>query len=249
MTELKELSARIGKRVVLKDISASVQEGSITVLLGKNGSGKTTLLKTMAGLLPYGGSILVDGRELSGMTRREQGNALAYLPQKTKAPAISVRQLVELGLDGRVPQDRMQKAVETALERMEILPLAERLLCHISGGERQLAYLAMTLARRAKVLLLDEPFASLDPERVHLLLTALKDMKHDGVTIFLSMHEIQDAMTLADQILLLDQGRTLWNGTPETLIQSGCIEKVFHLVPIDTFDEAGNRYQVFKRMD
>ncbi|WMX48336.1 ABC transporter ATP-binding protein [Streptomyces roseicoloratus] len=164
-----DLDVGHGGRTVLKQVDLSLRVGEITVLVGPNGCGKSTLLRTVAGLLPpLGGEIRIDGEPLGSLGRRALSQRLAFLPQTSQAPAgVTVRELVRHGryahrgaLARHTAEDT--EAIDWALDVTDARPLVDRRLDELSGGERQRAWLAMVLAQRAGVLLLDEPTTYLD---------------------------------------------------------------------------------------
>ena len=159
---VRDFCAGYDGRVVLRADALDLREGRVCGLLGRNGSGKSTLLKAVCALGPYQGSVLVDGNEVSDLQRIERARRVAYLPQSLAVPQMSVRTLVSHGRFARMSaskvlgdQDRLR--VEEAMRSVGVDGMAGRELPELSGGERQLAYLAMVVAQDAPMLLLDEP--------------------------------------------------------------------------------------------
>ncbi|MBQ7678250.1 MAG: ABC transporter ATP-binding protein [Butyrivibrio sp.] len=202
--------------------------GQITVLLGRNGSGKSTLIRTLAGLLPYTGEIWVGGQPLRALAARERACRIAWLPQETTAPQMQVETLVRhgrfsrqrpvgLGLSG-TSAEKDTAAVEAALAQTGLGPLRHRMVSELSGGERRLAFLAMVIAQDADFLLLDEPEAALDMEhRLHIA-RILRTLADAGKGILVSSHDLAASFSMADRLILLDEGELAASGTPEELL-------------------------------
>lgn len=203
-----------GDRSLLTGISLTLDRDDALAVVGPNGAGKSTLLLTLAGLLrPLRGRITLLGQDLDRMPSRERARRAALLPQaEGSLHDLTIRELVELGrtphlgLFGHLgPQDH--RAVDEALEACELGPLAGRKLATVSGGERQRARIALTLAQEAPLLFLDEPDTHLDLKRrfqLFELLARLRRDRHLGVVLVL--HDLREAFRTAGQVLLLDRG-------------------------------------------
>jgi iron(III) transport system ATP-binding protein len=208
-----------GAQPVLKGVSLEVPAGSLTAVLGLSGCGKTTLLRVIAGferaedgLVSLGSKTLDDGHTYVPPERR----GIGYVPQEGALfPHLTVRKNVGFGLSR---EERKTGAVGELLEMVGLASLAERYPHQLSGGEQQRVALARALARKPEVLLLDEPFSSLDAslrtrvrEEVHALLRA------QGVTTVLVTHDQEEALSLADTVAVLREGTIVQGGTPEKL--------------------------------
>lgn len=210
--------------------SFALGPGEVMCLLGPNGSGKTTLFKTVLGLLrPQGGRILVDGEDVARWPRERLARHLAYVPQAhTAFFPFTVRDIVLMGRATRVglfatPSARDRAAAEAALDSLGIGGLADRAYTEISGGERQLALVARALAQEPKLLVMDEPTASLDFGNQVRVLERIAALAHSGIAVVLSTHDPDHAFLCADRVALLHGGRLVRLGppaeavTPETL--------------------------------
>ena len=232
MIELNALSAGYGKQTVLKNVSADIQKGTLTGIIGVNGCGKSTLLKAMLGLLPSSGDISIDGRKLTAMSRKEIAQKVAYLSQGKTTPDMTVEQLV---LHGRFPHLSYprQYAKEdheiafSAMEQMGVADLASKPLHTLSGGMRQNAYIAMALAQGTDYILLDEPTTYLDIGHQLALMQTLRKLASSGKGIVAVMHDLPMAFTYSDRILLLDEGQIICSGTPQEICQAPYIQKIF----------------------
>ncbi|MGD0453721.1 MAG: ABC transporter ATP-binding protein [Solirubrobacteraceae bacterium] len=213
---------------VLRGVELEVPAGSLTAVLGLSGCGKTTLLRVIAGFeraergsVSLGGQTLENGRTYLPPEKRSVG----YVPQEGALfPHLSVQQNVGFGLSRR---ERRGQQVAELLEMVGIAPLAKRLPHELSGGEQQRVALARALARRPQALLLDEPFSSLDAslrtrvrEEVHALLRA------QGVTTVLVTHDQEEALSLADTVAVLRDGRIIQHGAPAELYERPADERL-----------------------
>ena len=233
MLELQQISAGYPGKQVLHDISLSILAGQVTVLLGPNGCGKSTLLKVLCGILSAtGGSALLDGLDLLRLPQRELAQKVAYLAQSRQIPDISVERLV---LHGRFPylsyprryRPQDLEAAHSAMAQLGLLDLAQTPLKQLSGGQRQEAYIAMALAQDTPVVLLDEPTTYLDISHQLQLLTHARALSAQGKTVLMVVHDIPAALRIADRIVLMDRGRTVFQGTAQALYESGAAERVF----------------------
>lgn len=231
------LSAGYGGKRCLHEISLRLPEGCITALLGANGSGKSTLLKTLAGLHPVQeGNISLLGEPLSALRGRRLARRLAFLPQHPAAPeTLTVAQLVMMG---RYPYRRLllppgaadHQAVAEAMAQTDVASLAERPLGRLSGGQRQRAWLAMVLAQRAGILMLDEPTSYLDLSHQYDLLNLLRRLSREHhMTLVLVLHDINQAFEFADHLVYMREGRPVAEGTPAATADPALIERVFGL--------------------
>ena len=230
MIELKGITAGYGTHIVLTDVTATFEKGTVTGIIGVNGCGKSTLLKTILGILPSDGEISIDGRSLGDMSRKEIAQKAAYLSQGKTTPDMTVAQLV---LHGRVPHLNYPRhytpqdhaIARRAMEQMGVADLAAAPLCTLSGGMRQNVYIAMALAQDTDYILLDEPTTYLDISHQLELMQVLRKLASSGKGIVAVMHDLPMAFTYCDRILLLDGGKVLAQGTPQDV--RGYVEQVF----------------------
>jgi iron complex transport system ATP-binding protein len=225
MIELESVSVRFGRKEVVRGVTADIAGGEWVALLGPNGAGKTTLLRAIAGLVPASGSIVVGGTPVARLGRREIARRVALVPQiPSLPPALTVTEYVTLGRTPYISylateSRRDLEAVERALERLELVELADRLLGSLSGGERQRAVLARALVQDAPVLLLDEPTSALDIGHQQQALELLDTLRADaGLTLVAAMHDLTLAAQYADRVLLMDGGRVVADGDPEAVL-------------------------------
>lgn len=207
MIQLERVSATKG-RFRLAEISFALAAGSYGVVIGPAGSGKTTLLEVLAGLVPVReGHVRLDGVERRRMPPESRDIGLVY-QQAYLFPHLSVAQNVAYGARDTETQTEV-------VERLGVAPLLARDVAGLSGGERQLVALARALARRPRLLLLDEPFSALDPRRRALVRREVRDLHRGwGLTTLQVTHDFAEAGLLGDQAILLDAGRVLQSGPP-----------------------------------
>jgi len=217
LLELSEVWAAYpgGRGAALRGASLRLYPGQLGLLLGPNGAGKTTILEVFLGFVPYRGKARVGGlevRENLGKIRK----SLGYLPQALFFPPTTPCRTVELVMMGRFglfrpwqrfPKDEKTRAL-AALERLGLSEKADWPLGHLSGGQQRKALLARALAKGAQILLLDEPFASLDPEARADLAQAILRLRNEGMTVLAVVHE-EELLSQADRAWLVREGRAL----------------------------------------
>ena len=215
--ELKDLSigyrTKQGVRVVAQGLTAQLQRGQLTCLLGENGVGKSTLLRTLAAFQPkLEGSVSIEGRELDDYSERKLARTIGIvLTEKPDVQQMTVMELVEMGRApytgfwGRLNEDD-RKVCNEAVALIGIEPLKDRMIQTLSDGERQKVMIAKALAQQTPVIFLDEPTAFLDyPSKVDMLLLLSRISREAQKTIFLSTHDLELALQVADTIWLMDK--------------------------------------------
>ena len=225
---------------IVEDLHLDVPAGRVTAIIGANGCGKSTLLRGLTRqLAPRAGSIEVLGRDAARVSARDYARTVALLPQHPVAPeGMTVAQLVARGrhphrglLGGRAAGD--DAAIASALERTDLVELAEREAGTLSGGQRQRAWLALVLAQQTPVVLLDEPTSYLDlSHQVEVLdlVRALPDPRGGGrATVVAVLHELNLAARSADHIVAMAAGRVVAQGTPGEVIVPEVLAEVFGL--------------------
>jgi iron complex transport system ATP-binding protein len=232
--EARGLAFGFRSRRVGGDVTFALASGETLAVLGGNGAGKTTLFRTLLGLLPrLGGTLALDGASLHPLSPRERARNLAYVPQHhVPAFGFTVLEAVLMGRASAIgtfarPGSADYAAAHAALATLRIEALAERPVTEISGGERQLAMIARALAQQAKVLVLDEPTASLDFGNRARVLGEIDRLRERGMTILFSTHEPDQALAHADRALLLAEGRMLALDTVERALTPANIERLY----------------------
>lgn len=231
----EHISVNLGRRAVLSDVWATLAPGRVAVVLGANGAGKTTLLRTAAALVkPAAGKMLLDGEDVIAMSPRDRAIAIGYLPQGGVAHwNIPARDLVALGrLPHRSSIAEDSAAVDEALALTDTEALAYRPVGELSGGERARVLLARALAGRPRWLLADEPLASLDPLHQFETLALLRDVATRGVGVVLVLHDLNQAVRVADDILLLADGKLLAAGDPAQVLNPAML-RIAYSIKVD----------------
>ena len=221
--------------VVAHDINATIQGGELTCLLGPNGAGKSTLLRTLSAFLPpVKGDISIMGRNLHDYTDKELAKTIGVvLTEKTDLRNMTVEDLIGLGRSpytgfwGTLHEDD-RRVVDEAIEMVGIGPLKDRMIQTLSDGERQKVMIAKALAQQTPVIFLDEPTAFLDfPSKVEIMQLLHVLSRTTGKTIFLSTHDLELALQIADTIWLMDRDKGVVIGTPDKLAKDGSLNSFF----------------------
>ena len=222
-------------KVVAEGINDTLRSGYLTCLLGENGAGKSTLLRTLAGFQPaISGTVEVMGKPLQQYREKELATVIGVvLTERTNLQNMTVEELVGMGRSpytgfwGRLNADDREK-VTAAMELVGIAPLSGRVVQTLSDGERQKVMIAKALAQETPVIFLDEPTAFLDyPSKVEILHLLHRLATEMDKTIFLSTHDLELALQMADRLWLMAKGRGVVAGTPEDLAMDGTLESFF----------------------
>jgi iron complex transport system ATP-binding protein len=235
MIEVSSIFFRYHQDWVLQDVSFQVRKGEFVGMIGPNGSGKTTLLKILCRLLtPQRGDVLFDHLSLRRMSRGEIAKKIAVVAQETY-PAFPFR-VIEMVLMGRSPylghlMFESPKDLEIARKAMawtEILPIAERPIDELSGGERKRVFIARALAQEPEVILLDEPTANLDIHHQAEFLDLILSLNREkGLTILMASHDLNLASEYCDRLFLLQNGKIYKMGSSEEVMTRENIERVY----------------------
>lgn len=237
MTVLKgrHISVRFGKTPILRDVSFSLNAGEWVAVVGPNGAGKTTLLRTVAGLIPYSGQVILQERPLKEWSSRERARRLAFVRQNQEISfGFTVMEFVLLGrsphrgwLEAFNPED--VQIAERVLESVALSGYEGRRLSELSGGEYQRVRLAQVLAQDPEVLLLDEPTTHLDIHHQLDLLVRVRELANEGRTILSAIHDLPLAARFADRILVLHDGNLVADGKPKEILTPDLIRDVFRV--------------------
>ena len=234
MLEVQALDFGFPGRTIGRGVGFRLEAGEVLCVLGPNGGGKTTLFRTLLGLLePHGGSIQIEGASLPSLSRAEIARRVGYVPQGHSAYfAFTVREFVLMGRTAHLgvfssPSRKDFAVAARALESLGIAHLADQPVTEISGGERQLALVARALAQEPKLLVLDEPTASLDFGNQVRVLQRIGALAASGIAILFSSHDPDHAFLCAQRALLLAEGRVLEIGTPRDVIRPDTLERLY----------------------
>jgi iron complex transport system ATP-binding protein len=221
-------------RDVLSDVTISIGEGEVLFVLGANGSGKTTLLDCLVGLrVPQAGRVLLGGDPIDRIPIGERAKRVGLVPQihepvfdYTVGDVVLMGRAPHLGLFAR-PGRRDWKAVDRALDAVELRDLRGHVYTEISGGERQLALIARGLAQGAGCLLMDEPAAHLDPRHQHEVFTTVARLAADGFSFVITSHQPNNALLYADRVAFLVEGRVDAVGAPASVVTEETLRSTY----------------------
>jgi iron complex transport system ATP-binding protein len=236
---IESLSVDLGRRSVLRDVSATLAAGELIGIVGPNGAGKSTLVRAMLGLVsPRGGSIRVDGADIASLSGRALARALSYLPQgQTLHWPLSVERLVALG---RLPHlgplsrltDTDQRAIAEAMARADVVDLSGRVATELSGGERARVMLARALAVGAPGLIVDEPLTSLDPGHQIDVMELLAREAADGALVVAVLHDLTMAARYCRRLLLIGDGTLIADGPPAEVLTAQRLRAVYGITAL-----------------
>lgn len=232
-TGLKIRNLRKGyrKRVVIRDVSLDVARGEVVALLGPNGSGKTTCFYSIAGLvMPEAGAVSVDGRDITllPMYRRAK-MGIGYLPQEAsifRGLCVEDNILAILEVSEKSPLIRREK-LEDLLSEFSISHLRRAPSLSLSGGERRRVEIARCLASDPSYILLDEPFAGVDPIAVAEIRGLVSDLKNRGIGVLITDHNVQETLGIIDRAYILHDGKVLMSGTKEDIVADETVRQVY----------------------
>jgi iron complex transport system ATP-binding protein len=237
MLRLSNISVSYGKTRVLDHVTLEVASGEVLALVGPNGAGKSTLIRAVSGVVPMqSGEVRVDGKVLHKLPTMVRARYLAVVPQaRSLPPAFTVYESVLLGRTphlgwlGRAGEGDRER-VRHALEQTQLLPLDERYVGELSGGEQQRVLLARALAQDTPVMLLDEPTTHLDLQHRESLIRTIRDLAlKKNLAILMVLHDLNLAALYAQRVALLVQGRLEAIGSPEDVLTARRLSQVYQM--------------------
>ncbi len=232
---IEKLTCSYGKHQVLKGLSFSISKGDFFIVIGPNGSGKTTLMKAVSGIRKFEkGRLDILDRPIDDYTRRALSQTVALVPQEVPADfPFTVNELVlmgrspYLGIIG-LPHEEDLEITKQALAFTRVEHLAHRKLDQLSGGERQLVFIARAICQQPQIILLDEPTASLDLSHQIKIMDLMEKLKLEkGVTIVMVSHDVNLAAMYGDTLLLLKDGKVVRKGSPEEVLTFKVLEEAY----------------------
>ena len=225
------LSKFYGKKQVVKDVTFSMSGGEITGLLGPNGAGKTTSFYMIVGFIKAnGGKILLNGEEITHLAMHERSKrGLAYLPQEASIfRKLTVEDNIKLILEEqKISRDERKRRLEELLVRFGIDRVRRQYGYTLSGGERRRTEIARALATSPKFLLLDEPFAGIDPKAVFEIKEIIRQLASDGIGILLTDHNVRDTLEITHSAHIISDGSIIVSGTREELIENEMAREIY----------------------
>ncbi len=220
----EDLHKQFGQREVVRGVSLSVSQGETVGLLGPNGAGKTTTFYMLIGIIkPTAGRVELDGRDIADWPLHERARVgLSYLPQESSIfRRLTVRQNLQIILEHTgLSRARQQERSDMLMADFGIGHLADSVAMHLSGGERRRLEIARSMIREPKFILLDEPFAGIDPlavDDIQQLITGLRDR---GIGVLISDHNVRETLHICDRAYLVHQGEVILEGTPAHIVDN-----------------------------
>lgn len=237
MLTIEQLSIRYEQKEVVHNFTFDVQKGEILSIIGPNGSGKSTILKAIARMLPYcSGTIMFDQKNMRNLASKEIAKKMCILSQRNQAPSdITVRNLVAYG---RYPHkkwferlnDEDYAIVDWALEKTHLTHYQDQSIAALSGGESQRAWIAMALAQKPEILLLDEPTTYLDIAHQHEILELVRELNREtGLTVVMVLHDLNQASSYSDRIVVVKDGHCVQKGTPKEVMTEQMIQSTYKM--------------------
>lgn len=227
-----------GKRTVVHDVSLSVRSGEVVGLLGPNGAGKTTSFYMIVGLVPADfGRIEIDGKEITAYPIHQRAKlGLSYLPQDASVfRRLNVQQNIQAVLElqydrktgKRFNKAQIEEKLEELLDELQIQHIRTNTAMSLSGGERRRVEIARALATQPRFILLDEPFAGVDPIAVIEIQRIIRFLKERQIGVLITDHNVRETLGICDRAYIISEGKVLTNGTPSEVIQNPDVRKVY----------------------
>ena len=229
--QVRNLRKSYKKRLVLRDVSLDLARGEVVALLGPNGSGKTTCFYTIAGLVsPESGSVLIDGRDVTSLPMYRRARlGIGYLPQEVSIfRGLSVQDNILAVLEIVIAdRHKRRERLEELLTEFSITHIRAAPALALSGGERRRVEIARCLAADPKYLLLDEPFAGVDPIAVNEIRHLVHDLKSRGLGVLITDHNVRETLDIVDRAYILHDGHVLMCGTADEIVRDETVRRVY----------------------
>ncbi|MCF6303937.1 MAG: LPS export ABC transporter ATP-binding protein [Rhodobacteraceae bacterium] len=228
---IRNISKAYKRKPVLRDVSIELHQGEVVALLGPNGAGKTTCFYSIAGLVnPDSGSVSVDGVEVTYMPMYRRAKlGIGYLPQEASifrglSVEDNIRAILELSIKDK---GKRQQKLDELLAEFSITHLRRASALSLSGGERRRVEIARCLASQPKYVLLDEPFAGVDPIAVNEIRELVAHLKDRGIGVLITDHNVRETLEIVDRAYILHDGVVLMSGTPAEVVQDDNVRRVY----------------------
>jgi lipopolysaccharide export system ATP-binding protein len=232
MLAAKGLRKAYRSREVVRDFALTLEAGEVVGLLGPNGAGKTTCFYMIVGLVPAdSGQIVLDGKDITGepmYARAKHG--VGYLPQEPSVfRKLSVADNIRLVLELRDDLDRngIEKELASLMDELQITHVADQIGASLSGGERRRVEIARALAAKPRLMLLDEPFAGVDPISVGEIQRIVRHLKNRGIGVLITDHNVRETLGICDRAYILNEGAVLAQGSPDALLSNPDVRRVY----------------------
>jgi lipopolysaccharide export system ATP-binding protein len=231
LLEAREIVKQYRNRRVVDGVSLQVQNGNVVGLLGPNGAGKTTSFYMIAGFVrPQSGRVLLDGDDITDLPIHKRAQkGISYLAQEPSVfKKLTVEENIRIVLEPLgLPRDEIEYRINSLLEDMKIQTLAANKANTLSGGERRRVEIMRALAIKPRFILLDEPFAGIDPLSVADLQQIIKDLKNKGLGVLISDHNVRETLSVCDHAYIISNGRILTSGNAEEIVKNEEARKIY----------------------
>lgn len=229
---IQNLAKNYSKRWVVKDVTFEIQSGQIVGLLGPNGAGKTTSFYMVVGLVRMDkGAIHLDDQDLSSLSMHERARqGIGYLPQEASIfRKLTIGQNIMAILETRKDLNKQQRKqrLDELLEDFKITHIRDSLGMSVSGGERRRAEIARALASDPKFMLLDEPFAGVDPISVNDIKDIVKNLKDRGIGVLITDHNVRETLAICEKAYIVSEGSVIAEGTPQHILENDTVRRVY----------------------
>ena len=230
------LQKKYGSRTVVQDVSLEVESGQVVGLLGPNGAGKTTSFYMIVGLVPLdGGEIKLNGESITNLPIHQRSQmGLSYLPQEASVfrklnVQDNIRAVLELQQENgrKLSEEVISQRLNSLLSELQISHLRDNTAMSLSGGERRRVEIARALASEPKFILLDEPFAGVDPIAVGEIQRIVRFLKERGIGVLITDHNVRETLGICDHAYIISEGKVLASGAPENIIDNDAVRKVY----------------------
>ncbi|QJD84510.1 ABC transporter ATP-binding protein [Cohnella herbarum] len=237
MFTVDSISIRYEQKSVIRDFSFSVNQGEVVSIIGPNGSGKSTLLKGISRNVPFhSGQVELEGTNIKSLSSKQVARKMCMLSQKNQAPSDMT--VIDLVSYGRYPHKKWfeklnqedMDIVHWALEKTHLTSHKDRTVSSMSGGESQRAWIAMALAQRPKILLLDEPTTYLDISHQYEVLELVRELNQEtGMTVLMVLHDLNHAASYSDNIIVVQAGEKAMSGKPNEVMTTDMIRRIYRM--------------------
>jgi lipopolysaccharide export system ATP-binding protein len=232
MLSAQGLQKSFRSRQVVQDFGFEIRQGEVVGLLGPNGAGKTTCFYMVVGLIePDGGRITLDGEDITGLPMHQRARlGLGYLPQEASvfrrlSVADNIMAVLELRTD--LAADARQRELDALLDELKIMHIATQKGISLSGGERRRVEIARALAANPRFMLLDEPFAGVDPISVGEIQRIVRHLRDRGIGVLITDHNVREALGICEHAYILNEGKVLARGTPAEILAHKQVREVY----------------------
>jgi lipopolysaccharide export system ATP-binding protein len=232
MLTAQGLQKSFRSRRVVQDFGFEIKQGEVVGLLGPNGAGKTTCFYMVVGLIePDGGRITLDGEDITGLPMHQRARkGIGYLPQEAsvfRRLSVADNVLAVLELRADLPASRRRSELEALLDELKIAHLSEQKGISLSGGERRRVEIARALAANPRFMLLDEPFAGVDPISVGEIQRIVRHLRNRGIGVLITDHNVREALGICEHAYILNEGKVLARGTPAEILAHKEVREVY----------------------